>query len=53
VQRSLDAYRALNTAERAMVDAYLAGTGCEALFALRPSLRLGKRKFKLVIEEGC
>ena len=50
VQRPLDAYRALAPAERAAVDAYLAGTGCEALFALQPSLRLGKRGFTLVIE---
>ena len=50
VQRPLDAYRALSPAERATVDAYLAGTGCEALFALQPSLRLGKRGFVLVIE---
>ena len=50
VQRPLDAYRALSPAERAAVDAYLAGTGCEALLALQPSLRLGKRGFTLVIE---
>ena len=50
VQRPLDAYRALGPADRATVDAYLAGTGCEALFALQPSLRLGKRGFVLVIE---
>lgn len=50
VQRPLDAYRSLAPADRAAVDAYLAGTGCEALFALQPSLRLGKRGFVLVIE---
>lgn len=50
VQRPLDAYRALSPAERGQVDAALAGTGCEALFALHPQLRLGKRDFKLVIE---
>ena len=50
VQRPLDAYRALAAPERAAVDAALAGTGCEPLLALRPSLRLGKREFKLVVE---
>ncbi|HSP96904.1 MAG TPA: glutathione S-transferase family protein [Candidatus Dormibacteraeota bacterium] len=50
VQRPLDAYNALAPGERAAVDAYVAGTGCEALFALQPSLRLGKRGFTLVIE---
>jgi len=50
VQRPLDAYRGLAPAGRAAVDAYLAGTGCEALLAFTPSLRLGKRDFKLVIE---
>ena len=49
VQRPLDAYRALAPAERTAVDAYLAGTGCEPLFALQPSLRLAKRGFKLAI----
>lgn len=52
VQRPLDAYRALAPAERAAVDACLAGTGCEALFALRPSLRLAKRGFTLTIVPG-
>ncbi|MGH7788319.1 MAG: hypothetical protein ACRERC_15730, partial [Candidatus Binatia bacterium] len=50
VQRPLDAYRALPAAERARVDSYLAGTGCEALLALSPSVRMGKRGFTLVIE---
>jgi len=50
VQRPLDAYRTLVPAERAAVDAYVAGTGCEALFALEPALRIGKRGFNLVIE---
>jgi glutathione S-transferase len=50
VQRPLDAYRALAPAGRAGVDADLAGSGCEALLALQPSLRLGKRGFVLVIE---
>lgn len=50
VQRPLDAYRALAPAERAAVDAYLAGSGCEPLLAYAPPLRLGKRNFKLVIE---
>lgn len=51
VQRSLDAYAALGAAERARVDAALAGTGCEALFAHRPRHRLGKRRFQLCFEE--
>lgn len=50
VQRPLDAYRALAPPQRAAVDAALAGTGCEALFAHQPALRLGKRRFKLAIE---
>lgn len=49
VQRPLDAYRALSAAERASVDTWLAGTGCEPLLALAPSLRLAKRDFKLVV----
>jgi len=52
VQRPLDAYRALAPADRSALDAAVAGTGCEALFALAPSLRLAKRNFKLVIEGG-
>ena len=47
LQRPLDAYRALGDDERQRVDAALAGTGCEALFAYRPRHRLGKRRFKL------
>lgn len=50
VQRPLDAYASLAGAERAAVDRFLAGTGCEALFAYRPVHRLGKRRFKLVFE---
>ena len=36
VQRPLDAYRDLGDAERAQVDAALAGTGWEKILALRP-----------------
>ncbi|MFN8641337.1 MAG: glutathione S-transferase family protein [Candidatus Binatia bacterium] len=50
MQRPLDAYRALPAAARADVDAYLAGTGCEKLLALQPSVRFGKRGFVLVID---
>jgi glutathione S-transferase len=50
VQRPLDARAALSPADRARVDAALAGTGCEALFAFRPRYRLGKSRFKLVFE---
>jgi glutathione S-transferase len=48
VQRPLDVYAALTPGERGDVDRFLAGTGCEALLAYRPSHRLGKRNFKLV-----
>ncbi len=50
VQRPLDAYRALAAGERTSVDAYLAGSGCEALLALTPSIRLVKRGFALAID---
>ena len=50
VQRPLDAYRALAAGERAAVDRALAGTGCDALLALAPRTRLGKRRFRLVFE---
>jgi hypothetical protein len=49
-QRPLDAYHALAAGERAAVDRALAGTGCEALLALAPRHRLGKRRFRLVFE---
>jgi glutathione S-transferase len=47
VQRSLDAYRALDASGRAAVDRALAGTGCEALLEYAPRHRLEKRRFKL------
>ena len=50
VQRPLDARAALDDAGRAAVDAALAGTGCEALFAYRPRHRLGKHQFRLRFE---
>jgi glutathione S-transferase len=50
VQRPLDVYAAFTPEERATVDRYLAGSGCEALFAYRPQHRLEKRNFKLVFE---
>ena len=49
-QRTLDAVRALAPAERERVLAALAGTGCEALLAYAPRHRVGKRRFKLVLE---
>jgi glutathione S-transferase len=52
LQRTLDAYRSLSDAERARVDASLAGTGCEALLAYRPRHRMGKRRFKLCFESA-
>jgi glutathione S-transferase len=47
IQRPLDAFAALADADRQRVDAALAGSGCEALFAFRPRHRLSKRRFKL------
>jgi glutathione S-transferase len=49
-QRTLDAARALAPAERERVLAALAGTGCEVLLAYAPRHRVGKRRFKLVLE---
>ena len=49
-QRTLDAFRALAPDERAHVRAALAGTGCEALLDHTPRWRVGKRRFKLVLE---
>jgi hypothetical protein len=51
VQRSLDAYRAFSASERAAVDAVLARTGCEELFAYEPRHRLEKRSYKLRFAE--
>jgi glutathione S-transferase len=50
VQRPLDAYAALDPAERARVDAALAGTGWEALLACRPRHRMGKHGNELAFE---
>jgi len=50
VQRTQGAHASLSAAERARVDAALAGTGCEALLAYEPRHRLGKRHFKLCFE---
>jgi len=50
-QRPLDAYAALGSEERDATDRLLGGTGCEALFAYRPTQRLGKENFKLVFED--
>jgi len=50
LQRTLDVARALAPDEREVVDAALAGTGCEALLGYVPRHRLGKRNFKLVFE---
>jgi hypothetical protein len=52
VQRPLEAYRALSTADRTAVDRALASTGCEALFAYAPRHRLGKRQSALVFESA-
>jgi hypothetical protein len=50
IQRPLDAYAALTTAQRAQVDAALEGTGWETLLATRPRHRMGKRDNELVLE---
>jgi hypothetical protein len=50
IQRSLDAYSALSDLERRQVDAALDGTGWEALLALRPRHRMGKRANDLMLE---
>lgn len=50
VQRPLDAYAALGDADRARVDAALAGTGWEAVLACRPRHRMGKRGNDLALE---
>jgi len=47
-QRPADAYAIVAPADRARVDAALAGTGCEALLTLAPRHRLTKRRFQLV-----
>lgn len=52
VQRPLDAYAALTDAERARVDAALAGTGWAKLLACRPRHRMGKRGNELAVEDG-
>lgn len=50
VQRPLDAYRALGPADRVRVDAALAGTGWEAILALRPRHRVEKQNYQLAWE---
>lgn len=52
VQRALDAYASAGERGRAAIDAALAGTGCEALFAYRPRHRMGKRRFELTFEKA-
>ena len=50
VQRVLDPLRAQDATGRAAVTRSLAGTGCEPLLSLEPRHRMGKRRFKLVLE---
>jgi len=50
IQRSLDAYAALDASERAQVDRALLGTGWEALLACRPRHRIGKLGNELALE---
>jgi glutathione S-transferase len=47
LQRAQGAYRALDAAGRAAVDAALAGTGCETVIAHRARHRVERRAFKL------
>ncbi|HVM97488.1 MAG TPA: glutathione S-transferase family protein [Candidatus Acidoferrales bacterium] len=49
LQRPLDAYNALAPNGRVAVDAALFGTGIEAWLKWRPQPRMGKNKFKLVM----
>ncbi len=51
VQRPLAAYGALTPAACAQVDAALAGTGLEVVLQFRPRYHLGKRNFRLVIDQ--
>ena len=48
VQRTLDAYGALDPGARKQVDEAIAGTGWEPVLAYAPRHRLAKRDFKLV-----
>jgi hypothetical protein len=48
LQRILDPYRALSSAERALIDNALAGTGWEPLLAYHPRHQIEKRGFQLV-----
>jgi len=50
VQRPLDVYRAFTPEQRVAVDRALAGTGCATLLAYTPRHRVGKRRFKIVLE---
>jgi hypothetical protein len=48
LQRPLDAYHALDAADRTRVDRALADTGCGALLAYAPRHRLEKHNYRLV-----
>lgn len=50
VQRVLDALHTQDAGGRSAVAQRFAGTGCEALLGLEPKHRMGKRRFKLVLE---
>lgn len=51
IQRPLDAYAALDPAQRQQVDVALDGTGWQALLACRPRHRIGKLRNDLVLED--
>ena len=52
VQRVVDVYRGMSAAERAAVDAEIAGTGFEALVAYEPRWRVRRNPCRLVLERA-
>jgi glutathione S-transferase len=52
VQRVTDVYRGMSDAERAAVDAEMAGTGFEALLAYRPRWRVRRDPCQLVLDRA-
>lgn len=52
VQRVVDVYRSMAAAERADVDAELAGTGFEPLLAYEPRWRVRRNPCRLVLEDA-
>ena len=52
VQRVVDVHRAMSPADRAAVEAELAGTGIEPLLAYEPRWRVRRNPCRLVLEQG-